>query len=400
MISEHRRVVRIVVCSSVETDYIRYLADCVAGAGDNIRVISVIQEIEYRASLRKCSRAASWWLRFRMYIQYPVELLWRIASESRTTVWIVTSNTFYAPMLARMLGGGRIVVHLLYDLYPDALEVARRWPARSLRSNVLGWVTRCNLRDTSATVFLGRELAAHAINRWGSPPFAQIIHVGADERSYKERSSGNGLPLKFHYGGQLGYMHDAEGLAACVRAACSVKSRVSFNFMISGARAGWFQEKVSDLAPAVEVCSPLPSELWRERVREFDLGLVTLSEGGATVCLPSKTYSMMAAGLAIIALCPAWSDLAHLITSSESGWVIDNSGEKSVEQQGRMFAELVKWLQQEEGLTEMRRRQRNGQFAARTRFGHEQIRGEWSTLLRAVGEGGSVEYKNIRKIVI
>jgi glycosyltransferase involved in cell wall biosynthesis len=34
---------------------------------------------------------------------------------------------------------------------------------------------------------------------------------------------------------------------------------------------------------------------------------------------------MMAAGLAVIAICPSWSDLARLVEQSGAGWVVDNA---------------------------------------------------------------------------
>ena len=55
------------------------------------------------------------------------------------------------------------------------------------------------------------------------------------------------------------------------------------------------------------------------------VGLVSLSAGGANVCLPSKAYGMMACGMAILALCPKESDLGLLISENEVGWVVDTT---------------------------------------------------------------------------
>ena len=69
----------------------------------------------------------------------------------------------------------------------------------------------------------------------------------------------------------------------------------------------------------------MESKEWRSYIKDFDIGIVSLNPGGATVCLPSKTYAMMAGGLAILAIAPEWSDLARLITKNKAGWVFDNS---------------------------------------------------------------------------
>ena len=69
----------------------------------------------------------------------------------------------------------------------------------------------------------------------------------------------------------------------------------------------------------------MKSNAWRSYIKNFDIGIVTLTPGGASVCLPSKTYAMMAGGLAILAITPEWSDLAQLIKNNQAGWVFDNS---------------------------------------------------------------------------
>ena len=75
----------------------------------------------------------------------------------------------------------------------------------------------------------------------------------------------------------------------------------------------------------VEVSPTVSSDQWRDDIRNFHVGLVSLSPGGASACLPSKTYAMMAGGLAVIGICPCWSDLARLINSIDAGWVVNNS---------------------------------------------------------------------------
>jgi glycosyltransferase involved in cell wall biosynthesis len=38
--------------------------------------------------------------------------------------------------------------------------------------------------------------------------------------------------------------------------------------------------------------------------------------------MPSKTYSAMAAGQAILAICPRDSDLADIVRAEECGWIV------------------------------------------------------------------------------
>ena len=51
-----------------------------------------------------------------------------------------------------------------------------------------------------------------------------------------------------------------------------------------------------------------------------DVALVTMVPGSETVVMPSKTYSAMMAGQAILAIAPEDSDLVDLIKAAECGW--------------------------------------------------------------------------------
>ena len=96
-----------------------------------------------------------------------------------------------------------------------------------------------------------------------------------------------------------------------------------FNFTISGSKSDYLRKALRNYP--IEISHTMKSQDWRSYIKEFDIGIVTLTPGGAKVYLPSKTYSMMAGGLAILAITPEWSDLARLIESNKAGWVFDNS---------------------------------------------------------------------------
>jgi hypothetical protein len=136
----------------------------------------------------------------------------------------------------------------------------------------------------------------------------------------------------------------------------------------------------------VELAPTLASADWRRVVVGNDIGLVALTPGGMHVCLPSKVHAMMAAGLAIIAICPERSDLAALVRDTGAGWVVDNT-DRSATETGNGFAALVRELIAK---PEMVREARLGaRRAAETLYGHQEISREWGgALLNLREEGG------------
>jgi glycosyltransferase involved in cell wall biosynthesis len=66
----------------------------------------------------------------------------------------------------------------------------------------------------------------------------------------------------------------------------------------------------------------LSDDGWRAALNRHSIALVTLREGAQHVSMPSKTYSGLAAGQAILGICPADSDLAELIRQHDCGWSV------------------------------------------------------------------------------
>lgn len=286
-------------------------------------------------------------MRMAMYLSYPIYLLAAVLAAPKDSIFIVSSNTFYAALLVSLVGKlkGIRTINLVYDLFPDALEVSGKLKPSGLGANLLGFFSRWAQQSSSTSVFLGEFLRSHAERRWGpAEPCSAAIHIGADSSLFRIPSfEVRDGPLVLHYGGQLGYMHDPDSLIASVARIKEVGAlkEIRVSFLVSGAYALKVHKTLIPLG--IEVEGAIPSDEWRKRIADFHIGLVSLSPGGATVCLPSKTYAMMAGGLAIIAICPAWSDLARLIIDHDAGWVVNNSPYESMsELDGENYLERVR----------------------------------------------------------
>lgn len=319
---------KIYICSNVGIDYFFFLATTLEAAGYAVEPIFYVSETDYRR-LAKASGMKKIWLRIQMYLLYPLQLMWKGLWCERNSVFIVTSNNFFAPYLMQLfskLNGSR-VIHLLYDLYPDAIEIAGVIKPASFSSKLIGSIMKRTQSSCDATVYLGDYLKEHAEKRWGKAHRSSVIHISTDLTLYSDLFLEEPLSGKIilHYGGQLGHLHDATSLIESIKYVCNsdIADSVEFNFYVSGAQAQYLENSLKDYP--VNIISAVPSQQWREDIRNFHIGLVSLSPGGASVCIPSKTYGMMAGGMAILAICPQWSDLSTLVSSLNAGWVINNS---------------------------------------------------------------------------
>ncbi len=280
-------------------------------------------------------------LRLAFFGLYPFKAVWTALTAAKGSRFVVTSNTFFVPLLVAWVGKlrGHKTLELLFDLYPDAIEVYDPSKRDSLLSRVIGWVTRQTQKHCDGVIYLGDVLRQHAEARYGPAKRSAVIEVIADAKLFEgvervrpcARVSDEGMvdagvhppfPLSIRYGGQLGHMHHAELLARCVAAASEQVGGVAFDFFVSGAGV----PKARPILQAAGIALQPPSfdPDWRARMSDWPLSLVALSPGGATVCFPSKTFASLAAGQAILAICPRWSDLGRMIEKHQIGWVVDN----------------------------------------------------------------------------
>ena len=393
------------VASSVGIDYYHYLKKTIALSGIHVRGISLVSESNYRRQARS-SGISKILLRLQMYVFYPLILLIKGVTCTSSSVFVVSSNTFYAPYLVRNLlrYRGIKLVHMLYDLYPDALEIAGDLSCDSFISKSIGLISKSNQLNCDATVYLGNYLKLHAESRWGRALKSDVIDISTDLSLYSSTytplpSTG---PVIVHYGGQLGHLHDAQSIITCVRMIhhSDLGDSVKFIFYTSGAQADTLRKSLAEYP--IEIVSTAPSNQWRLDIRRFHIGLVSLSPGGATVCLPSKTYALMAGGLAILSIAPVWSDLASLVSCLDAGWVVNNSPHNSTPNMSDpLYLDHIRQMAPQQEIANhfyltmqsilnnrlmLEDKRRNAFYGVRKHYGIESLSRKWSELLHDLDE--------------
>ncbi len=265
--------------------------------------------------------------RFWMYPGFGVKLFFHNLL-SHGDYQIVTTNPFFAPSIACFSKKKRKIIHLVWDLFPEALiyygSVSKdSFLARSIRSTV-----KYALKSADANVFLGEHLYKYVEAHFGKVNNPHIIHVGTDTAQFQKQPSRDIHDLSFLYCGNLGKLHDIDVMTRFMlyEGWNRFKGNIIFNFHASGTKYPQLKEKLKNLKFASNVKinfgSSLPSVEWIKVMESCQIALVTMILGGENVVMPSKTYSAMAAGQAILAICAEESDLSDLVNKHNCGWVI------------------------------------------------------------------------------
>lgn len=328
-----------------------------------------ISEVAYRNARSFFLRC---WIRCVQYIIYPISLSASLMSskiKKQSLIAVVTTNTFFAPLLATFFN--RRVVHLVYDLFPEAMIHSGKWREGQRRVKFFRWLVGLSLKRSAVNVFLGERLKAYVESIHGSLPNSRIIPVGADERpfsSFKEWEEGS--PIEILYCGNLGNMHDTQTLFEAW--ASGIGPSFQFRFQCSGpkrvALEQFAQVHAGVLGDRLRIGPGLAHAEWIEALQSAPIALVTMSEGAQEVVMPSKTYSAMMAGQAILAVAPENSDLVDLIKRYDCGWWVrpgDSEG----------FQRCLKEIQSNSSQLQQKRMQ--AFEAAQTHFGQARLAKAW-----------------------
>ena len=342
----------------------------------------IISELFYRNAVTFFSRA---WIRFVQYIIYPICLsISLIGSKIKVEplISVVTTNTFFAPLLATFFN--RRVVHLVYDLFPEAMIHSGKWKEGQLRVKFFRWLVGLSLKRSAMNVFLGERLKAYVESIHGAVPNSCIIPVGADERPFRQitegaegSEGGEDSPIEILYCGNLGNMHDTQTLFDAW--ASGIEAPFIFRFQCSGPKRVALEQFAQDHADSLKdrliIGSGLGQAEWIEAMQSAPIALVTMTEGAQEVVMPSKTYSAMMAGQAILAIAPEDSDLVDLIKHYDCGWWVrpgDSVG----------FQRCLKEIQAKPSLLEEKRRL--AFEAAQTHFGQARLAEAWMAVFETL----------------
>lgn len=281
-----------------------------------------VSQLDYRKANTPAQRLRA---RAQAYLGYPTRLAARFLRK-QGSIGVVSTNTFFAPWLAERAGRytGVPVVHWVFDLFPDALVVGGKLRSGSISEWLLRTCVRATLNGAAANVFLGEHLRSYAEERFGTIPRSHVIPVGCDATPFRNDQPAARHPrqVKVLYCGNLGRMHDINTFVAIARD--GLPPGLAFDFRGSGASYRLLKDQLGTaVSEEVRFDGHIPGSAWVTAMLDADVALVTVKSGAEAVVMPSKTYSALAAGQAILAICPRTSDLADTVLAHDCGWVVE-----------------------------------------------------------------------------
>lgn len=249
--------------------------------------------------------------------------------------------TFHNPPLVPWLGAalarrtGARFVYVPHDIHPDILRETGSYRLFAPFFGPWDWMHRRLMARADAVVVLGEGMRrtlvedkgiprerVQVIPVWGRPEL-QPVAQSASLRAALGVTRGELLVL---YGGNMGVMQRLD----VVLDAASMLMGHPVKFLLVGdgtQRRRVVQRVTEERLENVTVLPVQPPDKFGELVSAADVCLVTLRAGMERLSVPSRAYTFMSAGRALVAVMSTDAELVHQINEGGGGWHASDAGE-------------------------------------------------------------------------
>lgn len=207
------------------------------------------------------------------------------------------------------------------DLYPDVAAATGTVDAASPVYRAARRILTGIRREADGILALGECMRERLVASGVEPGRIVVAQNWADGVAIRPQPFPSLPPLRILYSGNLGLAHDTETI---FEAMLRLRNRagIEFRFAGDGARRAEFERRCRQAGLARTFFEPYcEAARLPERLAACHVGLVTLQSACAGTVVPSKVYSLLAAGRAVLFIGPRESTAARLIERHACGWV-------------------------------------------------------------------------------
>lgn len=223
-------------------------------------------------------------------------------------------------------------VYCIQDLHPDMALASNL-----IYENTIVWIWeklhRWALRRADMVIVLGADMRQHIISKGIEQDKIKVVRLGASPSSNVVSCNNPtvselrcGFPFTVIHAGNLGFYGAWETL---IEAARLLEDRVGFIFIGDGAARARIEQMASS-QNNVRFLPFRPREEIPHVMAAGDLHVVTIKRGLEGLVVPSKLYTILAAGRPVLAVAPESSDVAQIVLREGCGVVADPDDPKEV----------------------------------------------------------------------
>ncbi len=258
-------------------------------------------------------------------------------SRDRSPLLIVSNPPFLPAVgvILRVIRGIKFIF-LVHDVYPDIAVRLGYLKENSIVVAVWDRVNSAIIRGASRIIVLSNSMKnviagkAGPADRTDGTRKIVIIHNWADgefirpmKRDRNDFLQQHGLMGKFVvlYSGNLGLFHELEIVVEAAR--CIDDDAFRFVFIGEGGKKPLLEQMVKQYQLNNVLFFPYQEkELLPHSLTAASVSVVTLEENIEGLAMPSKLYTIMAAGNPIIGICDTGSDVSNIVNAARCGFTM------------------------------------------------------------------------------
>ena len=280
---------------------------------------NVIQSPEHDPRSFK-SRLICWWKHLRFVNHWATEhknekydLIFAVSNPPiNSYIGLKLKKQFHAPF-----------VYMNWDLYPQVIEQSISNLSVRLACKAWNWWNSRNYPKIDRMLTIGNVMAESVVRPLKTPIPVEVLPIAVDTEYLKPIPKEqnpfcieHGFVDKFVvlYSGKMGIGHNIEQI---LEAAEKLRDNrdICFVFIGEGPKYSVVESFIAEHQSENIKLFPLqPDDIFPYSMACGDVGVVTQEAKMAQLFMPSKTYSMMACGQAIIGVCTEHDDLYRLLT--------------------------------------------------------------------------------------
>lgn len=218
--------------------------------------------------------------------------------------------------------------YMNWDLYPQCIEYMIKSPGVKLVCRLWHHWNSRNYPKIDCMLTIG-DVVAESINRdLKNKIQIHVIPIATDtEKLSPVAKTENPFCIKYSltdkfvviYSGKMGYGHNIEVILKAAEA-LQEQQQIQFVFIGEGPKYQVVQDFICKHGTKNILLLPLqPEETFPLSMACGDIGIVSQEAAMAHLFMPSKTYSMMACGMAIVGICSEHDDLQQMIETMQIG---------------------------------------------------------------------------------
>lgn len=219
---------------------------------------------------------------------------------------------------------------VVYDLYPDIAIRLGVLKNNSIIAQVFEKANKFVFNNVDSIVVLSTEMKKYLIsNKKIQEDKVLVIPNWYSELKVKKIGNKNDK-LQVFYGGNMGMAQDMDTIMEAIKL-LKVNDKVEFHFVGHGIKKQLLEKTIS--ANSIKNCFVhgfLAKENYDNMILFADLLVVSLEKNAWGLGSPSKVYSYLAAGKAILAIMPESTDVVDDIKKYQNGFHIKNNDVNSL----------------------------------------------------------------------